>query len=153
MPDPQMRAADTDRETVAHRLAEHMSGGRLTVTEYEDRVGRAYAAKTYGELTELTRDLPSGRPTHQPAPQRVASGSCSPAAWGGPWTGGRRAVWGSWLSTAVIVSTIWLISSLSAGTFLYFWPVWVIGPWGAVLLAQTLSGGGRPRHDRPRNRV
>jgi hypothetical protein len=153
MPDPQMRAADTDREAVAHRLAEHMSLGRLTVAEYEDRVARAYAAKTYGELTELTRDLPSSRPTPRPAPQRVASGSCAPAAWGGPWTAGRRAVWGSWLSTAVIVTTIWLISSLSAGTFLYFWPIWVIGPWGAVLLAQTLGGGGRPRHDRPRNRV
>ena len=26
---------------------------------------------------------------------------------------------------------------------LYFWPVWVIGPWGAVLLAQAITGGSQ----------
>jgi hypothetical protein len=156
MPDPQMRAADTDRDAVASRLGEHMTAGRLTVAEYEDRVARAYAAKTYGELAELTRDLPSTRPpTPRPAGQPATAGSCGPAPWGGSWTAGpwRRAVWGSWLSTAIIVTTIWLITSLSAGALLYFWPIWVIGPWGAVLLAPTLCGGGRPRPHRPSNRV
>jgi hypothetical protein len=157
MPDPQMRAADTDRDAVAHRLGEHMTAGRLTVAEYEDRVARAYDAKTYGELAELTSDLPSSRPATRPAPQPAATGPCGPSPWGGAWSAGpsRRAVWGSWLSTALIVTTIWLITCLSAGAFLYFWPIWVIGPWGAVLLAQTLSGGGgrsRRRH-RPHNRV
>ena len=101
MPDPQMRAADTDRDAVASRLGEHMTAGRLTVAEYEDRVARAYSAKTYGELAELTRDLPSSRP--RPAPQPVAAGSCGPAAWGGSWMSSswRRAVWGSWASTAM----------------------------------------------------
>jgi hypothetical protein len=156
MPDPQMRAADADRDAVAHRLGEHMTAGRLTVAEYEDRVARAYAAKTYGELTELTRDLPSARPSNRPSAQPAAAGPCGPAPWGGSWTAGpwRRAVWGSWLSTAIIVTTIWLITCLSAGALLYFWPIWVIGPWGAVLLAQTLGGGGgRSRHHRPRNRI
>jgi len=32
-----------------------------------------------------------------------------------------------------------------ATSFIYFWPIWVIGPWGAVLLAQTLTGGARRR--------
>jgi hypothetical protein len=157
MPDPQMRAADTDRDAVAHRLGEHMTAGRLTVAEYEDRVARAYTAKTYGELADLTNDLPSSRPATRPAPQPAATGPCGAAPWGGAWSAGpwRRAVWGSWLSTAVIVTTIWLITCLSAGAFLYFWPIWVIGPWGAVLLAQTLSGGGGRSHrrHRPHNRV
>jgi hypothetical protein len=156
MPDPQLRAADADRDAVAHRLGEHMSAGRLSVAEYEDRVARAYAAKTYGELAELTRDLPGGRaaahPATGPAPRPAAAGACG--AWSGGWAGGswHRAAWGSWLSTALIVVTIWLLTSLSAGAFLYFWPIWVIGPWGAVLLAQTLGGGGRSRHDRHRSR-
>src|SRR4051794_8145155 len=108
MPDPQMRAADTDRDAVARRLGEHMSAGRLTVAEYEDRVARTYAAKTYGELSELTRDLPSGRtatpqttPTARPQP--AAAGPCGAGAgpWGS-WAAGshwRKAAWGSWLTT------------------------------------------------------
>src|SRR4051794_21297884 len=92
MPDPQLRAADADREAVAHRLGEHMSAGRLSLAEYEERVARAYAAKTYGELAELTRDLPTGRTTKPPAseaarPQPVAAGAC------GPWGGGRVGGW------------------------------------------------------------
>jgi hypothetical protein len=152
MPDPQLRAADTDRDAVAHRLADHMSAGRLSLAEYEDRVGRAYAAKTYGELAELTHDLPSGRPAARPAPQPAAAGACGP--WTGPWTASswRRAAWSSWAGTALVVTTIWLLTSLSSGAFLYFWPIWVIGPWGAVLLAQTLGGGPRPRQHRHRTR-
>jgi hypothetical protein len=152
MPDPQMRAADTDRDAVAHRLGEHMTAGRLTVAEYEDRVARAYAAKTYGELAELTHDLPSGRPAARPAPQPAAAGACGP--WTGPRTSSswRRAAWSSWAGTALVVTTIWLLTSLSSGAFLYFWPIWVIGPWGAVLLAQTLGGGPGPRQQRHRTR-
>ena len=33
---------------------------------------------------------------------------------------------------------IWALVSLSAGEFIYFWPMWVMGPWGAVLLATTI---------------
>jgi hypothetical protein len=39
------------------------------------------------------------------------------------------------------VVTIWAATSLAAWEFHYFWPIWVIGPWGAVLLAQTLTRG------------
>ena len=58
MPEPHLRAADTDRAAVATVLGQHMSAGRLTVDEYDERLSRAYAAKTYGELDELTADLP-----------------------------------------------------------------------------------------------
>ena len=48
--------------------------GRLTQDEYNDRMGRAYAARTYGELAALTADLPAGPlpawpvPAYQPPP-------------------------------------------------------------------------------------
>ena len=58
MPEPHLRAADTDREAVAAALGQHMAAGRLTLAEYDERVARAYAAKTYGELEQLTTDLP-----------------------------------------------------------------------------------------------
>jgi hypothetical protein len=86
MPEPHLRAADTDRAAVATALGEHMSAGRLTLAEYDERVTNAYAAKTFGDLAALTADLPpTGRP-HIPAPaaRPVTSGpTCGPGAdWG-----------------------------------------------------------------------
>lgn len=53
-----MRAADTDRERVAAALREEMAVGRLTMEEFDDRLSRAYEAKTWDELRVLTSDLP-----------------------------------------------------------------------------------------------
>ena len=59
MPEPHLRAADADRAAVATVLGRHMSAGQLTMDEYDERLARAYAAKTYGELDEITADLPA----------------------------------------------------------------------------------------------
>lgn len=154
MPESHLRAADADRAAVATVLGQHMAEGRLTVDEYDERLARAYAARTYGELDELTTDLPSpGHPAvTQPAAREFTprAGACGPMA--GRW-GGRYAAsaWQPWLSTAVIVVAIWLITSMASG-FVFFWPIWVIGPWGAVLLARTVTGGHDRRHERRRER-
>jgi uncharacterized membrane protein len=58
--DPSMRAAAADRERAVDVLKAGFAEGRLTQDEYNDRMGRAYAARTYGELTALTADLPAG---------------------------------------------------------------------------------------------
>jgi hypothetical protein len=55
-----MRAASADRERAVDVLKAGFAEGRLTQDEYNDRMGRAYAARTYGELTTLTADLPAG---------------------------------------------------------------------------------------------
>jgi hypothetical protein len=149
MPEPHLRAGDTDRTAVATVLGRHMADGRLTVAEYDERVARAYAARTYGDLAELTADLPAadgGRspapvPRANPAPVHGCGGMAARSRDGG-------AAWASWRRTAIIVVCIWAISSVAATQFIYFWPIWVIGPWGAVLLAQTV---GDPRH-RPGSR-
>ena len=65
MPEAHLRAADADRAALATVLGEHMAAGRLTVGEYEERLGRAYTARTYGELAELTTDLPAARATRR----------------------------------------------------------------------------------------
>jgi len=57
---PAMRAASADRERAVDVLKAGFAEGRLTQEEYNDRMGRAYAARTYGELTALTADLPAG---------------------------------------------------------------------------------------------
>jgi DUF1707 SHOCT-like domain/Domain of unknown function (DUF4190) len=58
--DPSMRAASADRERAVDVLKAGFAEGRLTQDEYNDRMGRAYAARTYGELAQLTADLPIG---------------------------------------------------------------------------------------------
>ncbi|MGH3914532.1 MAG: DUF1707 SHOCT-like domain-containing protein [Pseudonocardiaceae bacterium] len=53
-----MRAADVDREAVVERLRVAHAEGRIDLVEYDERVRQAWAARTYGELTMLTADLP-----------------------------------------------------------------------------------------------
>ena len=52
-----MRASDADRERVVTVLADALADGRLTAEEHDERVTRAYAARTLGDLAELTSDL------------------------------------------------------------------------------------------------
>ena len=64
-----MRASSADRERAVDVLKAGFAEGRLTQDEYNDRMGRAYAARTYGDLAALTADLPAGAlPTAWPVP-------------------------------------------------------------------------------------
>jgi len=71
-----MRASSADRERAVDVLKAGFAEGRLTQDEYNDRMGRAYAARTYGDLAALTADLPAGAsplpawpvPAYQPPP-------------------------------------------------------------------------------------
>lgn len=142
MPDPLLRAADADREAVATALGSSMAAGRLTLAEYDERVAAAWAARTYGDLAALTADLPaSWTPSPAPAPRPPRTSACgsSPVAlWA---SHGRTAEhsWQAWLTTSVTVLAVYLAIALASWELHYFWPVWVLGPWGAVLLAQTLA--------------
>ena len=144
MPESHLRAADADRLAVATALGEHMSAGRLTLAEYDERVAGAYAARTLDELAQLTADLPavSSHPVAATDRRPEVRPACGPSG-----RNGTAHAWQAWLGTALIVTTIWLLTSLSAGHPDYFWPMWVVGPWGAVLLAQQLGGARhRGRH-------
>jgi DUF1707 SHOCT-like domain len=55
----ELRACDADRDRTAAVLGGALAVGRLTTTEYAERLDTTYAAKTLGELAPLTRDLPA----------------------------------------------------------------------------------------------
>lgn len=57
---PAMRAASADRERAVDVLKAGFAEGRLTQDEYNERMNRAYTARTYAELTAITADLPAG---------------------------------------------------------------------------------------------
>lgn len=58
MADRSIRASDDDRERVVDVLREQTAQGRLTMGEFEERMGAAYTATTWEDLRPLTRDLP-----------------------------------------------------------------------------------------------
>lgn len=69
-----LRASDTDRERVADLLREAAAQGRIDMDELDERLEAVYAARTYGELVPITRDLPAdGATPVTPLPVPAAS--------------------------------------------------------------------------------
>lgn len=139
----EMRAADADRHVVADKLRAALDEGRLDLHEYDERLQRAYAAKTYGELDLLLTDLPNVAPVAVPSATAVVAAEGNQhvtAQW-------LMHVWSSWLPTVTITTAVWLVASLAAQEPLYFWPIWIAGPWGVVLFWQTIGGlaSGQPK--------
>jgi len=139
--DPAVRASDADRERVAGLLGEAHAAGRLTAEEFHERIDAAYRARTYGELTELTRDLPATgghavTPGSADRPPATEQEGALERSWARP-------AWAAWLAAVSVNVVIWALVSVSARDLVYFWPIWVAGPWGAVLLSRTLRGGRR----------
>ncbi len=54
-----LRASDAEREQIAERLRHAAAEGRLLTEELEERLGRVFAARTYGELDGVVADLPN----------------------------------------------------------------------------------------------
>jgi hypothetical protein len=63
-----IRVSDADRDQAVAELSEHYQAGRLTLGEFDDRSGRALAAKTGSDLGALFTDLPKGAPVAVAAP-------------------------------------------------------------------------------------
>ncbi|GAA2255476.1 hypothetical protein GCM10010145_24570 [Streptomyces ruber] len=87
-----LRASDADRDQVVERLRDALAEGRLDMQEFEERLEATYAARTYGELAPITRDLPGPGVVAPP----VVSLSKAPEP-GGGWD--RRIVGGEGSST------------------------------------------------------
>lgn len=56
----QLRASHEDRDRVVEMLRVAAGDGRLTAEELDERLEFALTARTFGELTALTADLPAG---------------------------------------------------------------------------------------------
>ena len=90
---PDLRAADADRDATAARLGGALAVGRLTSTEYAERLDATYAARTMGELAPLTRDLPdveAGEGGTPAAERAVVAARFSKVIRSGRWVAGRH---------------------------------------------------------------
>ncbi|MGO8958808.1 MAG: DUF1707 domain-containing protein [Streptosporangiaceae bacterium] len=147
--DPNIRVSDADRDRVATLLREHHAAGRLTAQEFSDRLDKAFAARTVGDLDELLKDLPGIDLYRLPdaalsrQPRQVQRSAARRSGHGGSprW----RAAWGSWFTVTLILFVIWILSGGG-----YVWPLWVVGPWGAVLAGGWITSvalrGGSSHH-------
>ena len=134
----QMRAGDADRDTTISLLREAFAEGRLSQDEFDDRLDRAHAARTYADLAQLTLDLPvSASNVAKVERNEVVKDSKE-----------LRSAWASWLGVGVLVNIIWFATWMGSGPAPYYWPIWVIGPWGGAMVIWTLtSKAKRPPND------
>jgi len=58
-PAPQQRIGDAERDAAIEELRAHMAAGRLTIDEFDERMGEALQAKTRPQLNFLFDDLPT----------------------------------------------------------------------------------------------
>ena len=136
-----IRASDADREHVVEILREAYSAGRLTLEEFDERTSLAFAAKTWGGLRELTRDLPQQARLAIPPPDpQVKPARDKPLPVGA--SPHRR------LSPMLPILVIWLGIALTARQPFAFIPVLVI-LFTLLRLATRPSRGHRPGPDRP----
>ncbi|KUP96782.1 DUF1707 SHOCT-like domain-containing protein [Thermobifida cellulosilytica] len=133
VPPKRLRASDADRDAVAERLAVALTEGRLDLAEYDRRLTLAMNAVFVGDLLPLVADLPE--PDRD---QVVPAGTRAPApASSSPWKEWLDE-WRWWLGGAIIMSSIWGVTSIIGGTLLPFWPLIPLGVWAAILLAAAV---------------
>ncbi|SNS84758.1 protein of unknown function [Rhodococcoides kyotonense] len=119
---PASRVSDADRDDAVEALTSHVATGRLSIDDFDTRAARVYAAVTRADLAQVFDDLPSAVEKPVVTPTRVD-----------------REV-AVWAAVGALCLVIWGVTSIATGTFLCFWPVWVIGPWGAMLALQRVTG-------------
>jgi hypothetical protein len=106
----QLRASNADREQAVTLLREATAEGYLTLDEFEERLGRVYAARYLRDLDQLVNDIP-GHP--RPAALEPAHGAWRPVP-----ARGHHAFGGGWIVFTLIILTFAL-----HGWWLPFWPV------------------------------
>ncbi|MFL6121081.1 DUF1707 domain-containing protein [Actinophytocola sp.] len=63
-----LRIGTAERESAVKLLSDHMSAGRLSLEEYEERMAAALEARTVADLKPLFADLPQPHPAFMAAP-------------------------------------------------------------------------------------
>jgi Domain of unknown function (DUF1707) len=131
--DDAIRASDADREHTVGLLRDGYAVGRLSLDEFDERTTAAFASRTWGELRELTRDLPGAgqrmfRPPEPRQPQRnVEPPRAAALPRGGP---GLRPV--------LVIALFWLTLTFTAHAAGVLIPL-------VFLLLMAVPSGGRGR--------
>lgn len=130
---PAVRASDADRERTATLLRENYTEGRLSFEELQERLDRAYGARTFGDLQTLTDDLPS---PIDPASPPVTSDL--PLTTSSIWARKRDRLL-RYLVLILFLVGIWFASGAHGS----FWPIWPMLILGFFVVRDLIGGPGR----------
>lgn len=125
-----VRLSDADRDVASEFLRHNFSEGRLTLVEMEERLEVVYAAKTGADLAGVFDDLPHSKSAARTGgpPVRESEG-----------TRGFSEHMRVYLVVNAFMVAIWLLTGLG-----YFWPIWVIVPWGFAVAMHGTGSRRRP---------
>ncbi len=140
-------ASEEDREWTVGVLRTNHAAGRLTVTELEDRIRKAYAGRTLGDLRAVLANLPLPQPDQEPSPPFTPQ---PPLTRSGNYPTRRHRRNGpislrqNAISYAVIMAfliVVWLFSGMG-----YPWFIWPMLAWTVAVVAQAANQlAGAPR--------
>lgn len=124
-----LRASDADRDYATRLIEQARLDGRLTPAEQAERANVVAGSRTLGELAPLVGDL-------MPADPAVSSSELARVH-------ARNVALRSWIGLAVLLNVIWVMTSLTAGQLLYYWPMWPMAGVGVPLFFAFAAGGRR----------
>ena len=125
-----IRASDEDRERVVERLRQAAVEGRLLAHELEERLGKAFRARTYGDLDDVVSDLPDGRAGLQRSRSR---------------RGATVLLRQSPLVIVAVVAVAVVAVLVAAAVFVALWGGWLVIIALLTLFARRRAYGGRFR--------
>jgi hypothetical protein len=142
--DPRLRASDADRDRTAELLREHHAVGRLTAEEFDDRLEKAFAARTLGELDVLLADLPAIdlyqlpaagiRPVPRGAVRRRRGGAGLDRRADGAMLSQRVVVWLHWAGASWLLLVVWLGVGIAVGGAAWLpWFLLIVIPWALMI--------------------
>ncbi|MBV9094323.1 MAG: DUF1707 domain-containing protein [Streptosporangiaceae bacterium] len=147
-----LRASDADREQVIDSLKAAFVHGRLAKDEFDVRVGRTFASRTYADLAAVTADLPA-----QPVPARrpVTSARSRPGKARPPISNAVK------VPVCVSIAAVTLVASYLAGSkaifmlfaVCYFMALQIAGVQALTSWYDRRSGGKLPPPPPPRPRA
>jgi hypothetical protein len=120
-----LRASDADRDFATRLLEQARVEGRLDASEQGARALEIANSRTLGELAPLVSDLMVAHAARGYAPAR----------------GVRPAIIG-WAGLALLLNGIWLMTVLTTGRLLYYWPMWPMFGTAVPLAIALLAGAG-----------
>ena len=131
------RASDDERQRVIERLRAETTAGRLTLDEFDERVGEVWGSKTRRELERALRELPDPALTIASVPEPPDLESKARRRY----RSSVRNELAGFFSANAFFGTIWWVNGADGR----FWPLWILLPTTIGVVARLVRGPDRER--------